>query len=135
MKRESHVVAALLVRPDGRVLLVQRSESRPVMGGLWSAVSGYVEAGETPLEAAVREVREETGLHVTPGRAGDPFRVELETQVMVVHPVLARVPADVQITLDRENQAYRWIEPREVYDLPRVPQLEDDFVALGLLPG
>jgi 8-oxo-dGTP pyrophosphatase MutT (NUDIX family) len=135
MKRESDVVAALLVRPDGRVLLVQRSEGRPVMGGLWSAVSGYIEAGETPFEAAAREVREETGLHITPERAGEPFRVELETQVIVVHSVLARVPAGVQITLDRENQAYRWVEPRDVYDLPRVLQLEDDFVALGLLPG
>ena len=127
----SPAAAACICDEEGRILLLRRSDG----DDLWGFPGGAIEPDERADEAVVREVREETGLHVTPARAGDPFRVELETQVMVVHPVLARVPADVQITLDRENQAYRWIEPREVYNLPHVPQLEDDFIALGLLPG
>lgn len=51
-----------LVQLDGRVLLVQR-----VMDperGKWSIPAGFLDQGEDPRETAVREVYEETGLHV-----------------------------------------------------------------------
>ena len=36
--------------------------------GLWDTPGGFVEEGEHPLAALVRELREETGLDVEPGR-------------------------------------------------------------------
>ncbi len=130
---ERRVVSVVLLRPDGRALIVQRDPRRPTMPGLWSVISGFIEAGETALEAAVREAREEVGLEIVAEREGEPFPVAVSGGVLVIHPVLARVPADAQITLDWENRAYRWIRPAEVYNYPRVPRLEDDFIALGLL--
>jgi ADP-ribose pyrophosphatase YjhB (NUDIX family) len=54
---------------DQRLLLVRRG--RPPGRGLWSVPGGRVEPGESPTEAVVREVLEETGLLVVPtGRAG-----------------------------------------------------------------
>jgi ADP-ribose pyrophosphatase YjhB (NUDIX family) len=47
---------ALVVR-DGRILLIQRTDS-----GLWAMPGGLVEIGETLADAAVRELREDTGL-------------------------------------------------------------------------
>jgi ADP-ribose pyrophosphatase YjhB (NUDIX family) len=53
--------ADALVQDDGgRVLLVRRSDD-----GRWAMPGGWVEPGETPAEAAVRETLEETGLVVT----------------------------------------------------------------------
>ncbi|CAA9543054.1 MAG: hypothetical protein AVDCRST_MAG70-276 [uncultured Thermomicrobiales bacterium] len=51
-------VAAVVIR-EGAVLLVQR---RFHGGGSWSTPGGYLEPGESPEAAAVRETFEETGL-------------------------------------------------------------------------
>jgi ADP-ribose pyrophosphatase YjhB (NUDIX family) len=49
-----------LVMHGGKVLLVKRS--REPLRGLWSLPGGHVEAGESLADAALREVREETGI-------------------------------------------------------------------------
>jgi len=49
---------------NGRVLLVQRAKAP--RRGQWGLPGGAQHLGETVFEAAVREVREETGLEVTP---------------------------------------------------------------------
>ena len=51
---------------SGRLLLIKRGHEPGK--GLWSVPGGRVEAGESDADAVVREVREETGLIVTPGR-------------------------------------------------------------------
>jgi ADP-ribose pyrophosphatase YjhB (NUDIX family) len=56
------VAAAVLVIRDGRVLLVRRA-GEPFRG-LWTLPAGFVNSGEDPAEAAVRECLEETGLRV-----------------------------------------------------------------------
>jgi len=58
--------AAVVAAPDGRVALVRRRY--PPEAGGWCLPGGFVEAGETIEAAACREVREETGLEVSPVR-------------------------------------------------------------------
>ena len=50
----------VVLDPDGRVLLF-RYDDPPPMGVHWSTPGGGIEPGETPRQAAVRELREETG--------------------------------------------------------------------------
>jgi mutator protein MutT len=57
-------VGAVVVQ-QGYVLLIQRGQ--PPAQGLWTLPGGVIEVGETPEEAVVREVREETNLTVTVG--------------------------------------------------------------------
>ncbi|WP_293904229.1 NUDIX domain-containing protein [Phenylobacterium sp.] len=64
--------SATPVRPTARVLLLDRDDrillmkgrlpGRPPGHGAWFTIGGGVEAGETYLEAAAREIREETGI-------------------------------------------------------------------------
>lgn len=56
---------AVVVR-DSRVLLVQRRNEPDA--GLWGFPGGHVDLGETALEAAVRELHEETGVIAQPLR-------------------------------------------------------------------
>jgi 8-oxo-dGTP diphosphatase len=57
------VVAAALVRADGKILLQKRPEGR-AMAGLWEFPGGKLEAQETPEEALSRELYEELAIAV-----------------------------------------------------------------------
>ncbi len=60
--REHKVAAGAVVEHGGRVLLVRRRLGP--RRGLWTLPGGFVDYGEEPAAAAVRECREETGLQV-----------------------------------------------------------------------
>lgn len=62
-------VSALVVihTPDLQVLLLERADRK----GFWQSVTGSLETGETPYEAAIREVHEETGLIATDSAFSD----------------------------------------------------------------
>ena len=70
MSRYSHAggIVARIVNGEQEYLLVEASRKR----GLWVLPKGHIETGETPEDAAVREVEEEAGVLATiVARAGD----------------------------------------------------------------
>lgn len=56
-------VSAVVFDDRGRVLLGRRADN-----GMWSIIGGIPEPGEQPAQTAVREVFEETAVHVVPER-------------------------------------------------------------------
>ncbi|EEX08680.1 hydrolase, nudix family [Ruegeria lacuscaerulensis ITI-1157] len=64
MSRFPRIGALAVVVHDGQVLLVQRSKDPDA--GLWGFPGGHVEWGETVLQAAARELHEETGVTASP---------------------------------------------------------------------
>jgi ADP-ribose pyrophosphatase YjhB (NUDIX family) len=69
--------------PDstGRVLLIRRADN-----GFWALPGGFNDVGETPLECAVRECREETGLSVRVRRLLGVFSSRRYKQVNYPYP-------------------------------------------------
>jgi mutator protein MutT len=55
----------VLLRPDRSVFLIRRLRGM-AFGGMWAFPGGALEEGESPVEAAVRELEEETGVVVAP---------------------------------------------------------------------
>ena len=68
MKAQRQRVAAYgLIQDDaGRLLLCRLSKEVPKWAGYWTLPGGGLNFGEAPADAMVREVEEETGLHVRP---------------------------------------------------------------------
>ena len=62
----------LLVDDDGRILLQHcHDPSAPTGGSWWNTTGGGLDDGETSAQAAVRELREETGLQLDADAVGD----------------------------------------------------------------
>jgi 8-oxo-dGTP pyrophosphatase MutT (NUDIX family) len=69
---ERRAARVLLVDDDGRILLQQCCDpAAPTAGSWWNTTGGGLDEGETPHQAAARELREETGLEVAPADVGE----------------------------------------------------------------
>lgn len=132
LQQTVHVVTAFL-RHRGALLLLRRSERVGSYRGRWAAVSGYLE-GSDPLEQALREVEEETGI----GRGqlrlvatGEPFTVADAAlgRTWKVHPFLFELDQPAVPRLDWEHSEWRWVRPAGLAGLDTVPRLAEGLRA------
>lgn len=105
----------VVVRRAGEYLAVHRS---PENGAYWHCIAGGVEEGESAAAAAVRELREETGL-VTETR---PIERAFEYDGIHVDCFLADAPAGWEPELDWEHDEYRWLSAAAAADLMYWPE-------------
>lgn len=104
--------------------------------GSWETVHGHIEAGETPADAARRELAEETGLSAE--RLYNLSRVEAFYQhrldeVALVPVFAAFVPPRAAVRMGAEHDRFEWLrlaEARRRLAWPREARALDDIVAL-----
>ncbi|RPF21097.1 ADP-ribose pyrophosphatase YjhB (NUDIX family) [Myceligenerans xiligouense] len=70
--RERDAARVVLLDDAGRVLLARGHDVDQPERSWWFTLGGGIDAGETALEAALREVREEAGLTLSPGGLEGP---------------------------------------------------------------
>ncbi len=106
-------VAAVVLDDAGRVLMIQRTDN-----DLWAIPGGAQDVGETTTAAAVREVREETGLHIeVTGLVGiysDPRHVIAydDGEVRQEFSICLRArPVGGQLAASSESKHVEWIAP------------------------
>lgn len=63
--------AVILEAGDGKVLLTRRADSLRTFPGIWVPPGGHIEENESLMAAGLRELREETGLNITPDMCCD----------------------------------------------------------------
>lgn len=114
------VVACALIDVDGRILLAQRPEGRP-MAGLWEFPGGKIEAGERPEHTLIRELKEELDIDVKEAclapltfasHAYDDFHLMMPLYVCRRWDGLAKA---------MEGQQLAWVRPNKLRDYPMPP--------------
>ncbi|WP_374334060.1 NAD(+) diphosphatase [Aestuariivirga sp.] len=101
-------VAIMVVRHEGAILLGRQSSWKP---GMYSALAGFVEPGETIEDAARREVFEEAGVRVGAVRyvTSQPWPFLSNLMIGLIGDALS-----AEITLDRnELEDARWFPAEE----------------------
>ncbi len=119
MKADIVVKGIIYNRVLKKILLVQRCGSDDIGANTWENAGGNVEYDETPEEAMMREIREETGLtdinilrvaYVTLVNADNPY---------LIIAYLCEVTTD-EVKLSAEHQAYVWADRTEAIE--KLPQ-------------
>lgn len=108
-------VNVVVLDPEGKVLVLE-GYKHGLGRSSWQVPGGYLEAGEEPLNAARRELREETGYASDEWRSLGSFVVDANRRVGVGHFFLARNAQQVAAPShdDLEGFAIRWVTPEEV---------------------
>jgi len=129
---EVKVVTSFLERPDGRILLLERSSGVSSFPHQWAGVSGYLEDA-SPREQAYREVREELGIvgaDLTLAAEGSRVLAREGSRVYIVHPFRFRLRT-TRLRLNWENVRAEWVLPTEIRRRPTVPKLEAAWDAVA----
>jgi 8-oxo-dGTP diphosphatase len=122
------VAAVALIDADGRVLLAQRPEGKP-MAGLWEFPGGKVHPGETPEAALIRELDEELGIDVEEScLAPFTFASHAYADFHLLMPLYVCRKWSGIVT-PREGQQLKWVRPARLADYP-MPPADKPLVAM-----
>ncbi len=128
MSRLLLVAACALVDADGRVLICQRPEGKQ-LAGLWEFPGGKVEAGETPEDALVRELKEELDIDVTAScLAPFTFASHSYEDFHLLMPLYVCRRWQGMVS-PREGQRLTWVRPPRLEEFP-MPPADKPLVAM-----
>jgi len=96
-------VGAIITSGDGRIVLVKRAIEPGY--GKWVFPGGYVDRGEEVTMAAIREAREEAGLHIRIDRLVGIYSYAGRTPIIIVY---AATLVGGELQVDEEGLEARW---------------------------
>ena len=130
---QTNKIVTSFLKFGDKILILRRSEEVSTYRGRWGGVSGFIEKDEKPLERAVTEIKEETGLVKNDFeliREGRSFSFNDEDEGLnirwVVHPFLFKTKHE-NIKIDKEHFEFKWINPDELEKYFTVPKLEESL--------
>ena len=129
-KGRYHLVCDILIRHrDGTFLLTLRDSRKEAFPGCWEAsAGGAAQAGETPEEAARREMREETGLEAEKLELIGITRNPKTRSTVYAYLVVVDCPKDAIRLQEGETVDYQWTEAEAFLGLiPKEPVLQKQY--------
>ncbi|ANH38979.1 dihydroneopterin triphosphate pyrophosphatase [Nocardioides dokdonensis FR1436] len=127
-------IVAVVLQRRGRTALLRRSDAVSHDNGLWHCVTGFLEPGVSPLEQALAEVLEETGLRVADLVSLDEGPVvelvDAGANTWQVHTFRGETLVK-RLAINWEHDAYRWVTRRTAPGFRQVSWLKDVMDAVG----
>ena len=120
------IVAAAIVR-NGAVLLCHRHPDREWYPNVWDVPGGHVDEGESPMDALVRELREELGIEIDRSRAVSVLRHSPKKDLDIETWAVAGWSGELFNAEPAEHDAIRWFTVPELEGL----DLADPDVAVA----
>lgn len=118
-----------ILRLDGKVLIARRADDCDVAPGVWNVPAGKVRYDEIPVDAVVRECREEIGIEVSVVREIDcracTILVRGEEAYRLIYTYLVEPAREISpdsIRLNDEHTRYAWVD-RQSIDSPEYDTL------------
>lgn len=105
--------------------LIFKRSSEKIYANQWRMVGGKVQEGEQSWQAALRELKEETGLSPVKLWAIPSVNQFYEPKSDTVHtipPFAAELEFDAEITLDDEHSEYKWVSIEDVQSYIKWPE-------------
>lgn len=109
--------ASSVVMIGGKILMLKRPERSSSYPGRWSLCAGKIEKGETPEQAAVREIKEETGI-TSVRKKGElpPVMVREGKVIWKVYPFIFDA-GECEPVLNDENDGFKLVDYSEMGSL------------------
>ncbi|MDP4550097.1 NUDIX domain-containing protein [Alkalihalobacillus macyae] len=127
-------VAAVLIKrtdSDYEVLLLKRDTS--VLRDVWCYIGGGIEEGEKAWEAALREVKEETGitdLSLYSSNQFDQIYSPKENYIYIAPVFVGYVDESQKVNLNYEHSDYKWVSFKEALDTVSIPGNEEVLLSI-----
>jgi len=103
------VVSVWTINERQQILLTLRSEQKHLMPNLWESTSGAVQAGESSLEAALRELQEETGIVAQPDEIACIGTTRKASSFVDIFVVRKSVDLSEIVLQEDETVAVKWV--------------------------
>lgn len=114
---------------DGKILILQRASDDDFYPNLWELPSGKKEPLEKVEDAAMREVKEETGLNVKVKNIIFTFNFIVdkpdETRDVTQLVFATELTGEADVRLSDEHQDFRWITEGELNDFNISPETKE----------
>lgn len=118
----------ILFNENGEVLLLKRSNKVDSYSGKYGFPGGKIEDGETSLEAAVREVKEETDLNIKQKNLAYVFTMSKDNSKDIIFYIAKEWNGKVKV--DWESDEFFWAKPSllDSIDLVPTPNIVFDLI-------
>lgn len=131
-KGEYHLIVNVWIKnSNGDFLISKRSPYKTLLPNMWETTCGAVVINENSLSAALREVKEELGIDLSPANAEYLFRTRRDHIKFPDFTDVWLFTEDVNINdvilQQNEVSSVKWSSPDEIYDMIKFGEFTDTF--------